>query len=179
MFCIKALGLKVSSSAMCYKDLALACTAVVKACCTVVLTILLSTKNFLAGSSVFTVEMSTEFHIAAVHKRISVLQVLLAQDFEGSIQEQSQQARALWGSRPWDLADKCSKLQPEHLTPELQQAQEWCKRYVQQLHSQMDTLQIKEALPETNLQLFTGEAAVTLSVTLVHCIERFRSCMRV
>lgn len=85
------------------------------------------------------------------------LQVLTAQQFEGSLQEQSQQARALWGSAPWTLADQCSQLSCEELEPELKQAQEWCGRYAQQLHSQKDTLQIKEALPETDLQLFTGK----------------------
>ena len=85
-----------------------------------------------------------------------LLQVLIAQEFEGSLQEQSQQARALWGSAPWTLADQCSKLSCEELEPELQQAQEWCMRFARQLHSQKDTLQIKEALPETDLQLFTG-----------------------
>ena len=83
--------------------------------------------------------------------------MLTAQEFQGSLQEQSQQARALWGSAPWTLADQCSKLSSEELELELQQAQEWCKHYAHQLHSQKDTLQIKEALPETNLQLFTGK----------------------
>lgn len=81
----------------------------------------------------------------------------MAQQFEGSLPEQSQQARALWGCAPWTLADQCSQLSSEELEPELQQAQEWCQRYAQQLHSQKDTLQIKEALPETDLQLFTGK----------------------
>lgn len=83
----------------------------------------------------------------------------MAQQFEGSLQEQSQQARALWGSAPWTLADQCSQLSCEEpeLEPELQQAQEWCGRFAQQLHSQKDTMQIKEALPETDLQLFTGK----------------------
>ena len=86
-----------------------------------------------------------------------LLQVLAAQDFEGSLQEQCQQARSLWGLAPWTLADQCSKLSHEELEPELQQAQEWCRRYARQLHTQKDTLQIKEALPDTNLQLFTGK----------------------
>ena len=86
----------------------------------------------------------------------NLLQVLTAQDFKGSLQEQTQQARALWGCAPWTLAEQCIKLSHEELEPELQQAQEWCRRYAHQLHSQKDTLQIKEALPETDLQLFTG-----------------------
>ena len=88
--------------------------------------------------------------------------MLTAQQFEGSLQEQSQQARALWGCAPWTLADQCSQLSCEELEPELQQAQEWCGRYAQQLHSQKETLQIKEALPETDLQLFTGKEACCL-----------------
>lgn len=85
-----------------------------------------------------------------------MLQVLLAQEFEGSMQEQSQQARALWGLQPWRLADECGQLSSESLSPELQRAQEWCRRYAEQLHSQKDMLQIKEALPDTDVQLFTG-----------------------
>ena len=103
-----------------------------------------------------------------------VLQVLTAQEFEGSLQEQSQQARALWGSGAWSLADQCSKLSCEGLTPQLQQAQEWCRRYAQQLHSQKDTLQIKEALPDTNLQLFQGE---TLLPGLSCTLDQRRSCL--
>lgn len=85
-----------------------------------------------------------------------MLQVLLAQELEGSMQEQSQQARALWGLQPCSLADECGRLSSESLSPELQLAQEWCSRYAQQLHSQKDMLQIKEVLPNTNVQLFTG-----------------------
>lgn len=88
-----------------------------------------------------------------------MLQVLLTQDFEGSVEEQSQQARALWGSRPLDLAHTCSKLLPEDLTDELRLAQDWCKRYAHQLHSQQDTLQVKEALPDTDLQMFVGKSS--------------------
>ena len=85
-----------------------------------------------------------------------MLQVLLAQEFEGSMQEQSQQARALWGLQPWKLADVCGRLSSEGLLPELRRAQEWCRRYAQQLNSQKEILQIKEALPDTDVQLFTG-----------------------
>lgn len=93
----------------------------------------------------------------------------MAQQFKGSLQEQSQQARALWGSAPWTLADQCSKLSHEELGPELQQAQEWCGRYAQQLQSQKETLQIKEALPETDLQLFTGKKT-SIGHQLVMCV---------
>ena len=89
-----------------------------------------------------------------------MVQVLLAQQFEGSMQEQSQQARALWNVGSWKLADECGRLSSEGLSSELQQAQAWCKRYAQQLHSQKDMLQIKEALPDTDVQLFTGTTEV-------------------
>ena len=48
-------------------------------------------------------------------------------------------------------------MKPEELRPGEQCAQEWCAKFGQQLHSQKDTLQIQEALPDTNLQKFTGK----------------------
>jgi hypothetical protein len=80
----------------------------------------------------------------------------MALPVEGSIQEQSQHMRALWSSRPWDLAHQCDQVKAEVVGPDEQCAQEWCKKFGQQLHNQKDTLQIKEALPDTNLQRFTG-----------------------
>ena len=79
---------------------------------------------------------------------------------EGSIEEQTQHSRAQWSSRPWDLAHKCQQVKPEELRPGEQCAQEWCAKFGQQLHSQKDTLQIQEALPDTNLQKFTGKLGV-------------------
>ncbi len=80
----------------------------------------------------------------------------MALPVEGSIQEQSQHMRALWSSRPWDLARQCEQVKAEEVGPDEQCAQEWCNKFAQQLHSQKDTLQIQEALPDTNLQRFTG-----------------------
>ena len=86
----------------------------------------------------------------------------MALPVEGSIQEQSQQMRALWGSHPWDLAHQCDRVRPEEVGGDEQCAQEWCTKFAQQLHSQKDTLQIQEALPHTNLQRFTGTVYTSL-----------------
>ena len=80
----------------------------------------------------------------------------MAQPMEGSIEEQRQQTRELWQSRPWALLHKCTQLQPQSLQPAHQLAREWCQKFADQLDSQKDTLQIQEALPETNVQKFTG-----------------------
>ncbi|KAL0036267.1 hypothetical protein WJX79_010808 [Trebouxia sp. C0005] len=91
--------------------------------------------------------------------KASALKVLMALPVEGSIQEQSQHMRALWSSPPWDLAHQCDQVRPEEVGPDEQCAQEWCNKFAQQLHSQKDTLQIQEALPDTNLQRFTGSSS--------------------
>jgi len=99
----------------------------------------------------------------------------MAQPAEGSIEEQIQHTRALWHSRPWDLAEQCNQVQPDKLTPEDRLAQEWCKKYGQQLHSQKDTLQIREALPGVNLQHFTGEWAASCLLDNITCLPCLRN----
>ncbi|DBB06293.1 hypothetical protein WJX77_007210 [Trebouxia sp. C0004] len=91
--------------------------------------------------------------------KASALKVLMGLPVEGSIQEQSQHMRALWGSHPWDLSHQCDQVKGEDVGPDEQCAQEWCYRFAQQLHSQKDTMQIQEALPDTNLQTFTGSSS--------------------
>ena len=95
------------------------------------------------------------------------MQVVMSLPMAGSVEEQSQHARMLWASHTQHLAQECSQVPPEELGPAEKAAQQWCSRFQQQRHSQKDMLQIKQALPDTDLDKFSGRQAVCRVVAII------------
>ena len=67
-----------------------------------------------------------------------------------------QLGRANLAASPWDLLQQCSQLDAEQLTPAKTSAVQHCQQYASLLRQQEDSLQVQQALPEGQLQLFIG-----------------------